>query len=483
MRVRLFGVVAVTVVGVGCATLGPRGLTAPAPLPAGPATPARLVAPAGRGATAVTVPPRLVEPGLTLALAEVVAVALENNPQTRAAYHQARAAAAQLAAKRAAYYPSADLAAALTRQSATAFGGNPGGPWTSYGPTVSLEYLLFDLGGRAANAEEARLALEAADWAHDATVQNVVLEVERSFVAYLSAKARLAAARDAVAHARTALEAATVRHDAGVATIADVLQAQTALSQALLEEQQWSGEVMVVRGALATAMGLPATTPYDVGDLPAELPLDQAEAAVETLIAQAQAARPELAVARLAAAKAAAHVEAVRAEGLPRVVLSASAGRTYLDPALDASREDTWSARLLLRVPLFTGFEQRANVAKASEEAAVAAAQVEAVEQRLILEVWSSAYALKTASQLVATSRDLVASAEQSEAVAMGRYREGVGTILDLLAAQTALSRARAAEIAARSGWYLALAQLAHDTGAASPLLAAAVAVESEGER
>jgi outer membrane protein TolC len=50
-----------------------------------------------------------------------------------------------------------------------------------------------------------------------------------------------------------------------------------------------------------------------------------------------------------------------------------------------------------------------------------------------------------------------------------GRYKEGVGNILDLLTAQAALSNARAQEVQARSLWFLAMAQLAHATGALLP--------------
>jgi outer membrane protein len=58
-----------------------------------------------------------------------------------------------------------------------------------------------------------------------------------------------------------------------------------------------------------------------------------------------------------------------------------------------------------------------------------------------------------------------MASAGQSEQVALGRYKEGVGSILDLLTAQKALAMARAEQINARLGWFTALAQLAHDVG------------------
>ena len=124
-------------------------------------------------------------------------------------------------------------------------------------------------------------------------------------------------------------------------------------------------------------------------------------------------------------------------------------------------------------MPLFTGFATKYNTQKAKDDAAASAARADTLEQQVILEVWTSYYGLQTATQLVATSRDLLASAEQSERVALGRYREGVGTIIDLLAAQAALADARAQEILAQVEWFFALAQLAHDTGIASPTLKA----------
>ena len=72
---------------------------------------------------------------------------------------------------------------------------------------------------------------------------------------------------------------------------------------------------------------------------------------------------------------------------------------------------------------------------------------------------------LHTASARVRTANVLLSSAQQSEDVARGRYKAGVGTILDLLTAQSALSSARAQQAQARWTWATALAQLAHDVG------------------
>ena len=465
----------------GCSSVLPDGLMADAPVPSAPERMAALSPPATPPATAPpTIPDALLAPGATITLADVVDIALRTNPVTRASYQRALAAAASLESSRSAYYPRIDLTASLTRSQQSALGGQFDFLQTSYGPAVTLSYLVLDLGGRAAEAEDSRLALLAADWSHDATIHGVILAVQQTFVRYLAAKAQLKAARATVDHAQTALDAATFRHDAGVATIAEVLQARTALSQAQLSVDSLNGQVMALRGALATAMGLPATTPYDVGDLPADLPVTLTTRTVENLVADARTHRPDLAAARMRAAQAQAHVESVRSDGLPQLVASATASRTWYAPSQYADYGDAWSARLLLDVPLFTGFDTRAKVDRARRDAEAAAADADSLEQQVVLDVWTSYYALQTATQLITTSRDLLASAEESEKVALGRYREGVGTILDLLAAQAALANARAQEIQARASWFGALAQLAHDAGIASPTLQAAVEVTGE---
>ncbi|HYA49002.1 MAG TPA: TolC family protein, partial [Burkholderiales bacterium] len=53
--------------------------------------------------------------------------------------------------------------------------------------------------------------------------------------------------------------------------------------------------------------------------------------------------------------------------------------------------------------------------------------------------------------------------------VALGRYKEGVGSILDLLAAESVLENARVQLVQAKSDWFLALVQFTHDTGALEP--------------
>jgi outer membrane protein TolC len=79
--------------------------------------------------------------------------------------------------------------------------------------------------------------------------------------------------------------------------------------------------------------------------------------------------------------------------------------------------------------------------------------------------VWTRWYDVKTAAQRMETSKDLLESATESGKVALGRYKEGVGSLLDLLNAQSALALARAQEIGARADWLVAAARLIYSTG------------------
>ncbi|HSN33121.1 MAG TPA: hypothetical protein VLU41_10595, partial [Ideonella sp.] len=83
--------------------------------------------------------------------------------------------------------------------------------------------------------------------------------------------------------AEAVLAAAEARQRAGVATVADVLQARTALSQTRLVRLQLEGQALSLRGALATLAGLPPTSELDVGALPADVRAEVVRPAVEDL--------------------------------------------------------------------------------------------------------------------------------------------------------------------------------------------------------
>jgi len=77
------------------------------------------------------------------------------------------------------------------------------------------------------------------------------------------------------------------------------------------------------------------------------------------------------------------------------------------------------------------------------------------------LDVWNAYYNLVSANEQLAATLNLTKTAQNNQDVALGRYQSGVGTILDVLTAQTAAANARQLRINAELGWKVARAQLA----------------------
>jgi outer membrane protein len=461
---------------LGCGTPGVRGVAGTAPAPNVPWTPPRQ--PAAPPAPPAELPTDLAERIAQLDLADVIDIALRNNTATAAAWADARAAAASYGAAKGQYYPTIAVnGTATTIHRTVPAAGQQAVKQQFYGPAFTLSWLLFDFGGRAGSVGAARAALLAADWTHNATLQSVVLAVEQAYFQYLGTKALLTAQQTTLQEGRTNLEAASQRHKVGLSTIADVLQAKTALSQAQLVLESTEGQLQTTRGALALSMGLPANVPYDIEVLPdTTLPLGIIEG-VDTLIARAVHERPDLAAQRELVEQARARVSMARSQALPALAVGGNAGQTYFinPPPGSATSGNSYTATLTLSIPLFSGWSQIYNVKAATAAADAAARRARGFEQQVVYEVFNAYYALRTTTQQVRTSRDLLASATESEQVALGRYKAGAGSLLDLLTAQAALASARAQAIQARFSWNTALAQLAHDVGVlgldgASPL-------------
>lgn len=391
-------------------------------------------------------------PAQDLTLASVVNMALCNNPQTRQAWANARSQAAQLGVSESVYLPSVSASVAGDRSSNATTARSAG---------LSLSYLLFDFGGRAAGRENAQQLLVAANASRNNTIQSVFLSAVQGYYNTLAAQAALTAASKSEQAAELSHAAATARYQAGAATPADKLAAQTAWSQARLNRINAEGALNKARGTLANTLGLDANrtiTLAETADLPPDLSFEQN---IQTLIDQARRQRPDLRAAEAQIRAAEAGVAAAEAAGKPSLSLVASGNRR--DSA--GLTSNTSSVGVSLSVPLFSGYAPTYRIRAAEAQLESSKSRAEQLSTQVALDVWNAYHTLLTATQSVRTSNDLLASAEQSERVALGRYQAGVGSMLDILNAQSMLASARQQQIQARLDWNIGRAALAQAMG------------------
>jgi TolC family type I secretion outer membrane protein len=385
-------------------------------------------------------------------LLEVVNLALCNNPQTREVWASARAQAAQVGVSKAGYLPSASLSASGNRNS-------PGVSKRSV--DLTLSYLLYDFGTRAANLESAQQLLAAANATQDSTVQTIFLQAVQSFYQTQASQAALDAALESERAAKESFAAAEARYRSGSATPADKLQAQTAYSQATLNSITANGSMNNTKGALANMLGLDANknvvlAAANTTAIPANFDRD-----ISALIEEARLRRPDLQAAAAQVKAAQASVDAARAAGKPSISLIAS---TKQENSVGITSHGS-SAGLSVSVPLFSGFAPTYRIRAAEAQVESKNAQLERLRLQVALDVWTAYQNLTTATQSLRTTADLLSSAEQSERVALGRYKAGVGSILDVLNAQSALASARQQRIQSTFNWNINRATLAQAMG------------------
>jgi outer membrane protein TolC len=409
------------------------------------------------------IPEDLIKQGASWRLSDLIDVALRNSPDTKATWYAARSAAADMMITEGDRYPEITGSIGASRVDNITSERRMGPSNSGINSSLGLTWLIFDFGGRAASIEEKRKGLIAADFAHNAAIQDQVFNVIEAYFTYANAKALEKALEQSMKEATTAFDAANERHLNGLATIADVLQAKTSLSQAKLNLESAKGRVKTIRGALATAMGIPANTPYDIEDIPMNPPVESIVTAVDDYIKMAEANSPDLAAQRNRAEAAMAHTEVSRSEIYPSLSLGNTVSSAYSD--LDSEFKADNSAAIQLKIPIWDGSIRRSRLLKSEQDALAQKAKLQSLRQNIILQVWSSYFTLQTSVERLKAVNDLMASATSSYEVALGRYREGVGELLDMLSAQTTLMNARAQQISAQSDWYISFSRLARDTG------------------
>lgn len=393
-------------------------------------------------------------------LAQVVERTLCANPETRAAWAAARIRAAELGQALGAYLPELNLGAGLSRTGDDAL---PNDHW-AWQTGLSASYLLYDFGGRDANRKQAEALLAAANLGHETVVRDLFREAVSAYYRLVIARGAVIAARESEAAALETVKASEARVKAGAAVPADRLQAQTAYSQRRLERIRSEGEAATLQGELASLMSLPADAPLELsepGELLSGLLLENSMEATGLLIEIAKQRRPELAAAESRVVANRAAVRAAKAAGRP--VLTAQADTRYVD----SGPADGWDSSIGVNVsvPLFTGYKTTYRVRAAQEQVKQAEAERDRVENAVALDVWRGWQALKTGGEAYVQALDLLESAQAAEKLTRGRYQAGLGSVLDVLNAQTNTAFARQTQLQTRYSLDIARADLARAVG------------------
>lgn len=461
MRTRLVSALLVAAgLAGGCANLAPSYERPAAPVPATFAQGSGGSAPADVGWQGFFTDERL---------RGTVALALQNNRDLRVAVLNIERARAQVRVQRAARLPTLAATASGTRQHTEAAGTT-----AQYGVELGLASYEIDFFGRLKNLSEAALeSYLATDASRRSTQISLVAETATAWLTLRADLQRLALAERTLQSREASYALTKKAFDLGGQSGLTLAQAQTAVDTARVDAAAYRAQVELDRHALDLLAG--ATLPDTL--LPAADSTADAALLVEVpagLGSSLLLERPDVIAAEHLLKAGHADIGAARAAFFPSVTLTAEAGTASSAlSGLFKAGSGAWLFAPSVRLPIFDGGANRANLAIAEADRDIALADYEKAVQTAFREVADALSQRAHLGEQLAAQQSLTAATRRSLALSEARFRTGTDSYLDVLVSQLSLYTAEQslislqfAEQANRIALYRALGGGWQDAGA-----------------
>jgi outer membrane protein len=388
-----------------------------------------------------------------LSLSQAVAIALEHNPQRKAALAETLGAKALVREARSGYLPRLTFseAAVVSNDPVFVFGtrlrqnrftaadfalnqlNNPGAIG-NFATRLGVQWNVFDSFVTAAVVRQAGHQKVASDGRLARAEQLVIFRVVQAYYGVLFAGRELEVAEHAASTAHSVLEESHARFEAGSTVESDYLSAQVNLASRQQELVRSRNALALARAQLNLAMGIAAEHDYRAAE-PASQPKLQPPALAEAE-RRALKDRPDLKESAEQVAANRAAVQAAKSALGPRVTAFAGSELDNVNPFGNGG--SNWTAGAELQFDIFSGGQKSARLAR--EHAGVEQAQAtrQAAQDAVRLDVRRAWYDFDSARQTAEVNRSAAAQAEEALRIVNNRYQAGMTTITEMLHAEDA---------------------------------------------
>ncbi|MGA3085773.1 MAG: TolC family protein [Thermodesulfobacteriota bacterium] len=389
---------------------------------------------------------------LHLTLAEAERLAVKNNPHLASAVLVAAASSQIPAEYRSAYFPA--LLASATGVDAEngtrlAAGGltNPI-VYDHIAAGVTLNQMVTDFGRTGNLVDMAKLRADAQNQTAEQTRADILLTTGQAYFGVLRAQAVLQVARQTVETRQLVADQVTALANSNLKSMLDVSFANVNLDDAKLLLVQSENALKAVQSQLATVLGLPGGTSFDLAEepMPARLP-DQPD----ELVQQALQNRPDLKGLCLEQSAAEKFASAEHALHYPNIGIMGSVG---LVPVGASEVADHYGAiGVNINIPIFNGGLFKARETKARLQSQAAMKRVNDLELQVGHDVRIAYLNGKTAYDRLPLTEQMLSQAQSSLDLAQSRYTFGLSSIVELSQAQLNLTSAQIAAASAKYDW------------------------------
>lgn len=236
------------------------------------------------------------------------------------------------------------------------------------------------------------------------------------------------------------LDNVIAQYNVGIVARADVLRSEVELANAQQNYITASNEYDVAEATLNNIIGTPLGTTLLLKD---RLQYEPYENDMAYCLAYSEQHRPELKQAEYAIDSAEAALVVARSGHMPKVYANASNNWGGNGSDWPGDDDENWSVGVTASMNVFDSGVTWSKIHAAQENLAKAKESQRQIKDNVELEVRTDYLSMREAEKRITTTQVAVASAEEDYHIAVVRYQAGVGTNIDVMDAQEALTQAK----------------------------------------
>lgn len=234
------------------------------------------------------------------------------------------------------------------------------------------------------------------------------------------------------------LDNVIAQYNVGIVARADVLRSEVELANAKQDYITVSNEYDVAEATLNNIIGTPLNTTLKLKDSLQYVPYDNDMA---YCLAYSEQHRPELKQAEYGVDAAEAALVVARSGHMPKVYASAS--NSWASESWPGDDNEEWQVGVTASMNIFDSGVTWSKIHAAQEALVQAKESQRQIKDNVELEVRTDYLSMREAEKRITTAQVAVASAEEDYHIAVVRYQAGVGTNIDVMDAQEALTQAK----------------------------------------
>lgn len=383
---------------------------------------------------------------LELDLEETIQRALLTNPSVKIAEYNRKAAKADYSAAKGARGISISLSHSTGRNGyADPQYNQQLNIWTkgignSHSNSITASLPIFTGGELQGQIGQAKANYRSMLSAEEQAYNEMKETATTGYFNMLNATNMKALRQESVDRLQAHLDNVIAQYNVGIVARADVLRSEVELANAQQNYITASNQYDVAEATLNNIIGTPLGTTLLLKD---RLQYEPYENDMAYCLAYSEQHRPELKQAEYAIDSAEAALVVARSGHMPKVYANASNNWGGNGSDWPGDDDENWSVGVTASMNVFDSGVTWSKIHAAQENLAKAKESQRQIKDNVELEVRTDYLNLREAEKRITTTQVALASAEEDYHIAVVRYQAGVGTNIDVMDAQEALTQAK----------------------------------------